>query len=617
MWTIVPKDWDGQLDALNSALEYPAERWEASCLDTLTVLREISDWITAGRNEGDHRSIADRQSFRGEIFLSQDSRSHGRGLDKIIATDLAALRSALEHDGLRAATAHRANKLIEQLSHTDALVAAWDDLVHSAAALAGDVEQFRRYRNEFIAVAEANGSQLGTFGQAKIAQGVLADQRTYVARARKIAFGGAIPETPNSPGLYGMPKSERLVLARALWSDQQIPGHNVVWLEYREATLPAGQVTLGQVTFYSGDHLATLVENAERSDLPDEIRPRESRTSDWAPETDFGVVYARVELGATRESSAVGEAIDLATAMLDVFGGNFDRPGWKLQTKVYHYAERFVLTSTYDRERRSGFWQADPTSEYLQDAETEYSADFRMTDEFRRVLDSYVNLRSAQRDSPIRSIVASIELLELVKSIASGADMEWWDFATSTLKTSWVTRKAVSSLTNRALRLNSRDHECWVGDENLEAFRQVVNSFTTRDSGNLVTIHADRIYESSVRLLPMMNEESLVRAEFNEACKILSSGKRVARLRRFESDFETLLARTRRCRNSAAHGWPIDKLVAQSAADFAADMARNAARATIAAMVSTRSTAAFEIEAQRARADALLERMKTSNYPWT
>lgn len=619
MWTEVPPDWDAGLDALDSALRHPENRWEAACLDTLTLLREIKGWTESGRGTRDHRSKQDWKTFRDEIAIVQDGRSYGPELGTIINPTLERLRASLEHgpDGITAGAI--AHEIIAQLSENRALLAAWSDLTEAAHSLRNDVERFRRYRNEFLSIAGANQCHLGTFGKSDTVRGVLADQRDYIVPALRLT-GREPQDLFGQPRLYGMPKNERLGLCRDLWAEQRLSERNIVWLTYDEAVLPRGKVRLSRVSFYSGAYLASLTEawtqgHATGSELPEELKRTELGVVDWAPEPEFGVTYVRVDLGSGRVTTAVDDAIELTAAVLDIFGSRFDRAGWNLRSHVRQYSDNFNSDSDHCRSNRAkGFWQTDLTGMFLEDAESNPLPAFQINDELRRILDAQSKLRGAEQESPTRVTTASVELLETVKTVAIGAELEWWELAEALLKSPWVLQRTVNSLIDAALYIGSREHRRWVKDEHLDAFRKITQSFTNADVAGHVTVQVNNICDSCLKLLPVLDPDSLVRAELQEACKVLSPSNAGRRIKRFESEFSILLGRVRRCRNAAAHGWPIENTVAESAARFARQLTRVALRPYILATTTAINSPSFEMAAQRAQADGLIQEIKERGY---
>jgi hypothetical protein len=175
-------------------------------------------------------------------------------------------------------------------------------------------------------------------------------------------------------------------------------------------------------------------------------------------------------------------------------------------------------------------------------------------------------------------------------------------------------QRTVNSLIDAALHIDSREHRRWVKDEHLDAFRKITQSFTKVDVVGHVTIQVNNICDSCPKLLPMLDADSLVRAELQEACKTLSPGNAGRRIKRFESEFSILLGRVRRCRNAAAHGWPIENTVAESAARFARQLTRVALRPYILATTTAISSPSFEMAAQRAQADGLIQEIKKRGY---
>ena len=609
MWFELPDDWGASLDALDRALHAPREPWNTTPLDLPALAHEISDWYTGRLGQNNYWAGSDWRTFEAEVAAAVERQSIGPQLRTLVGSVANELRVTLHTGGTPDSVGPIAQQLLDLMRHDTATVAAWDDLVSAADPL-DEVDRFRRLRNQFVAIATLNGHAGGTDSTLETIKGVVADQALSVYGAQ-ISLGQPAKEPSRSNRLAGMDRGDRLLLARNCLHQSGKLGHNVVWVAIEGATTGVAAIQVGQVAFHDAarlratlDQRAPSAANLVRRELPHELAVNDDIPS-WFPAPEQAGVLARVDLGQqSRIATATADALELLDAVLELFVGA-DRNHWDDRSGLGHYVDdhlvsvhRGQLTKT---PRKSWF---DTTSYFLGNAATHHGATPLVIGQTSgRVLSRLSALHAADKDSAARQVVAAVELLECINSAVSEPNSEWWTFAGHLLRDTWVLDEAVDSLVHIALNMQNRDRRQWLRDpDSRPDLDDLVQTFTSEVNGGVFNIHRDAIVEGAGKLVGLFERGSLARVELAEAARILSPSTSKRRLSTLGSRFDLLIARARRCRNAAAHGWPISATAASSAVPFLSRLAERTARDYLLYAVLRPSSPAFEFVAAQARA---------------
>lgn len=481
--------------------------------------------------------------------------------------------------------------------------AAFDDLVEAAANLDTDYTVLDQLVQHLEAAIDASGRRPG----AKLLRlDDVLDNRAWDVKLSLYELGD-LPDPPNSDEIMndaGLTLDSRLELCHRLLTSDQPGGRHVVWLCYENARLHPHTVEFGDVTFFNGEMLVDALEQGHmvigqhHTPVPAELpRPGDLHSwSDWPPK-DEDWVAVRVNLGQQPLADPVRDAVDQADSLVKLAAFYGRGTVWRRMP-----GHQRVL----DGQRRGGsmHWGradikklVDKTDFVLEAIAPQFTPHVLITDPtLRSLIDTTAVLDTHRHDIDPTSIVHSIRAVE---KVIGHTPAPWHEYLKIHFRGEWA-----------------RDR---IRDEIGEALHRVGEAYELRgvvqlppdeelyrlDRGQHSYDHAVAITE-----LPRLAQE--IPTHHPTARQVRSLAKRTANTGQLQvwaeeltAEYERLIDRLARCRNSLAHGGPISDPMARTVQHLADTHARRTTGSALEAFLHGRPPASA-LDASRLAAEQWL-----------
>ena len=409
----------------------------------------------------------------------------------------------------------------------------------------------------------------------------------------------------------GLDVTERIDLSLDILSRSPDAGHIVVWLFIANAREFMGVKTVGPVTFVDGHLWLSLMQaDGEPDDprLPLEVRNHPLNFKHLPDVENDRFVLARVDLGKRLFAGAVelAEQNVRAIGQLSRFWG---LSTWKLWRGDIVVVDGVPVPSAGffppDRTNVDEHPVRDGTSYVLGEIDEKLGSQLPITDPaLANLLDSIEDLNAA-RDSP--DDLQLITAVRAVDHVARWTEQKWYDLLVSTYRYAWPLWRFSDELRQVAFRavkdVSDVDRERF-----LELDRAIVNE-TTHLSWSINPREAVSSFDELIGLLgdrwPQVRRLVWVR-DLSQSASLLSKVVEDG-----AADFDVLIWRSRRLRNSIFHGGPQEKGSLRTVVPLVMSLARTAVNDALHAVVEGVSIAGhlesvrdyYEWQASGLRAD--------------
>ena len=354
----------------------------------------------------------------------------------------------------------------------------------------------------------------------------------------------------------GLTIPERIDLCLDILTQPPSAGHVVVWLFFGNAREFMGVVEIGPVTFIDGHLWLSLMRDDRASDdgrIPDEVRNHPLYFQHLPEVEDDRFVLARVDLGHRLLSDAgqLAERNVRAIGQLSRFWGLSTWQLWRGHIVVVDGVPALSV----------GFFSPDPpdidehperdgTSYVLEEIDKKLSSHLPIADPaLAAFLDSIEQLNAARHSPDDLQLITAVRAAEL---LTQGTNRKWYDLLRETYRFAWPLWQFSDELREIAFRA-VKDVSPINRDRFLELNRAIVNE-TSHLSWSINPREAVASFDELIDLLGdrwphyrrLVTVRDLIRNPILLA-RVVESGA---------DDFDVLIGRCRRLRNSIVHGGP-------------------------------------------------------------
>jgi len=564
--------------------------------DLKTMLDELDVWLADTRDYQQWPRKNEWQSLIDDLEAAAATRgAHLIAANPSIDSLAAALHPELGRDPkARRACLHPSASARIELATTIAAVAAFDDLVDALRfPQTSDTQVAARMRALAATFRCADRALVNIASQLS---GVFANSALDVALARHALEGTDLPtQWPEPDDDAGLTVQERLDLARQLIARPTPPGHHVVWITYGNARFDPWRFEMGPVTFFDGPamlgcfhvvredpavgHSAGLAVDGRPFGLPPEFLHPERGESlrdkrDWPNEEHW--VAARIDLGHERYSDPIRVARDQADALVNLAAFHNGRTGWRPLQGHLHIVDDVLRSSSgpfKDPVNHDNWIALDHTDEALHDLHDDLEPHLPVDDPaLHELINAAAVLNTAAASDDSAGLLQSARIIEL---IATRCDVGWHAFLTDYLATQWAQADIHDDIYRSVADLNN-DYELREHFPELDALYDRLIS-DDPDHPGAVTTHRDIALDSLPGLagkLPDHDRRSrTVRTIHHHTQTTAAIAVRVDEL---VDEYGRLVRRLLRCRNSLAHGGPINVETVAPVGRFVRSQARAA-----------------------------------------
>lgn len=564
--------------------------------DLKTMLDELDMWLVDTRDYQQLRRKTEWQSLIDDLEAAAATRgAHLTAASPSIDSLAALLHPELGRDQqARLACLHPSASARLQLGTTAAAIAAFDDLVDSlrlpearhnqvAARMQALEATFRCADRSLVNIA----SQLA---------GVFDNSAFDVALARADLEGTDLPaEWPDPDEDAGLSVEERLDLVRQLIPRSTPPGRHVVWITYGNARFDPWRFEIGPATFYDGPamlgcfhemredpaagHSAGLAVGGRPFGLPPEfLHPERGgflrNRRDWPDEEHW--VAARIDLGHERYSDPIRVARDQADALVNLAAFRDGRTGWRPFQGHLHIVDDVLWSSSgpfEDPINRVNWIALDHTDEALRDLHDDLEPHLPVNDPaLRELINAAAVLNTVAESDDSAGLLQSVRITEL---IAARCDIPWQTFLTDYRATRWAQAKIHDDIYGSVADLSS-DYELREHFPELDALCGRLTSDDPAHPRGVITrrdIALDCL-PGLARKLPDHDRRSRKVRTIHHRTQ--TAAAIAAWVDDLVDEYGRLVRRLLRCRNSLAHGGPINVETVATVAQFVRSQARGA-----------------------------------------
>jgi len=540
----------------------------------------------------------------------------GAEVKKLLDTEMTALNSPLSQfistlpsgdpTGYGADAKSKLLVLMAKAKSEDVLIAAWQDVVEGCRDISLRSEDLELRRDNLWRFAKALGYNLSHLGLGHELTGIIDDRAFEIATAQA-ELGERDYPTPAEidPRVEaGMSIDDRLNLCERILRLMPPKADNIIWLYIMNATLSGVKVEAGNsVTFYSMEWVRpnVLGDNPRKDQLPPELFdgdkptlskyefPEESRTRKF--------VLARVDLGNGFTSTAPSLASSVVSAML-ALAGRINSDAWKLLDGFVHYTDGKLHTTSgvYVPEPMPLLPVHDYTAFMVNELKPEFST--LSAAGAGSLLDKTVEARKWLSDAatlePLSKIIISVRVLELIHRWTTSDRLSWHKYWRDLLKDIWcqeIISERLFELCNRALH----DLHSPLIDAERQEIKDMAKDILEPSGGLMVQYHGDAALLKLDRLADIYKNFPIVRG-LKEQSAYFKSGQDLAdEWNQRSEQFDMLMNRLVRYRNSAQHGGPLDEEVAATSDNFAHFISSLAVRNTLRALLDGNAPDAAQV----------------------
>lgn len=566
------------------ALDVPGERLDhGSELGLVDALNDAMAWTSDPRPYDEKLHDAPWKSVIADFEATVRRVGPASALGRTINTEAQAavaqlqLPTAADYARVKRNASAALDAMSTRLARSDAVVAAWDDLVAASKDDTVLAPEWTWRRNLFLELAAHAGRPVPSL--AITLAGIIDDRLLEATEARARVGDIAAPPRGGWPSLdeeAGLDEDERTSLCARLIAVEPRETRCIVCVGFDHARLDA-PIGLGPaITFYPAAQARAQVGAGDVAELGSiALVPREA--SPKLPDGDDEVV-AIVDLGTANPATAVGVASGNCQAVVALVNAGLRRPSWRPMTGHVLYAEGWSLsTSTFARSDRAlrRFVPSDPTASRLASLGGQLGGHLPVTAPLlQSVIAASNRLLSAQNNAldPAGKLLLTVGVVEDAAAWVPAKAKKWFKLAAD-FDAAWAEESMKSDIfkvVTDALALHGFQPE--VNDE--DELRRL--------RGAIVIDRPDGTFEvdmpAAIQAVPGL-------AAIHEVGS--ANGRRLATARAFLkdpaslarnlsgrcADYKRLLDRAVRCRNAAAHGGPLPIATVQSVLDWASTLA--------------------------------------------
>lgn len=583
-----PRPWPPhptqELMRLLSDYQYPARRGPAERHPNLKVtLDELHAWIADPRRYDAHHHRHAWESLAQDLTAALKTRGNAlRQATPVLDGLLTQLSdpALATNQALQSACKPTAELGEQQLRAPGAAVAAFDDLYSTVRDARSSTDKLS-YRLQALHATLQSAERSLQFEGGLLAS-VLDDSAMQIGWVRHHVEKTPLPEGGHWDNAAGLSPDERLDLCRRLLAMPLLTaGSQVVWFAYGNGRITTDwDVTIGPVGFFDGPELVAALKQAE--DHPDGAThlqvhlPRELLDDDEARDSDntstfwpHGVdhwVAVRVELEPGKPyADPVSTAQDQAEVLVRLASFHMGGTSWQPYTGHRHYVDGAFRSGSYPIGPELDYSiENDHTDEQLEELRPELAAHLPVQNsglhELLRaagVLDS-----SAKGDDPA-ALLHDVRTIELLASRCGTSN--WQYHLTSRFAVRWARRLILQEL--YAAVAGALD-DIRIDDPTLPQ-RQDLRALAPGTSDRYVVR-----YDVCLAALPRLADglpahHRATRRLRTVHRRLRNSAALESWIKNLVSEYERLVARLSRCRNSLAHGGPVDLRVAATVHRFA------------------------------------------------
>lgn len=570
----IPAGWDASIDALDRALSSPAKRWSAHPLTLIEALREIVN-ATPARDHGIRLGVSHRDwhSIRMDALAScnalvkVDDVLRLQALTEIDKEIKEFCNSLRKHPKNYTLANKWASRLLEKLDCDATCALIWDDLVTGSGSLNYDF--FALLRDNFVAVASARHHDGDVGGTFRIAAGVLSDVAGHLSAAQEYVGDQRTVTYANPNELADWPLTDRLGLARKIWTTATRDADNIVWIGYRNNSLDVNEpLVVGQVTFYPVRLLREILANvSDDPRLPRELFADSIRARRHIENEDTETsVFARVDVGRGPVGPATSIARAAVEALLDLLGRDgsvWQESGVILKSVDGHMVgvSLFHPDGTLDDRPQADNDAVSTRIRNLNGELAPISFDGSLVDCIRAM--RVIQDSKSRSDEKLVSLVRGIEIVR--KDTDLGKD--WGSLLSALIRDRWIVATALLELVDSMRMIaDSMDWQNWIEDTANEA--HVTGIIERIEHGRLTYGEACGI---SLELYNSFEIKWLPARRLQRALRLLSDTARYPKAATKEVGicFDHSLDRLRRRRNYVTHGGENQAETSRDVATFA------------------------------------------------
>lgn len=564
--------------------------------DLKTMLDELDMWLADTR---DYQQILRKKEWQS-LIDDLEAAAATRGAHLTAASPSIDSLAAMLHPELgrdqqaRVACLHPSASARLELATTAAAIAAFDDLVDALRLPETSHTQIAARMQALAATFRFADRSLVTI--ASHLAGVFDNSALDVALARHDLAGTDLPtERPDPDEDAGLSVQERLDLARQLIPRSTPPGHHVVWITYGNARFDPWRFEMGPVTFYDGPamlgcfhemredpaagHSAGLAVDGRPFGLPAELLHPERGgflrdKRDWPNEEHW--VAARIDLGHERYSDPIRVARDQADALVNRAAFRNDHTGWRPFQGHLHIVDDVLRSSSgpfEDPVNHDNWIALDHTDEALRDLHDDLEPHLPVNDPaLRELINAAAVLNTAAASDDSAGLLQSVRITEL---IATRCDIGWQAFLTDYRSTRWAQAKIHDDISGSVADLSS-DYELREHIPELDTLCGRLMSDDPAHPRRVIT-RRDIALDSLPGLagkLPDHDRRSRKLRTIHH--RIQTTAAIAAWVDDLVDEYGRLVRRLLRCRNSLAHGGPINVETVATVARFVRSQARAA-----------------------------------------
>lgn len=563
------------------------------------VLDELDAWLNDNRTYDRWQRKAEWDSLRRDIQAAaarrgSTLRSCSPGVELLLSqlattpsTDIAAKQACLTN-----AAAARG-----ELAKAAAALAAFDDLV--AALRASDTHYDTVQDLLHVLDATLRFTERTLSSKTRLLAGVADNAAWDVAIARHDLDSGPLPDRDlDHDADAGLSLDERIALCRRIIAQQSSPGHHVVWVAYDRARMksPSWQLAVGPVTFFDGPTLLrlfqTMDENSRQGlgtpeamtidgrppELPDELLGEDAeelrRELNWPKDHEFWVA-ARINLGGRRYADPVRVGREQADAMVGLAGFNNGRSTWRpLRQGYLHLIDGFLRASSgpYRDSIEASVPEADYTDEGLGELRAHLADRLPVDDPGLHELIDAAGVLNEDSSDDASALVQDVRIIELLAT-RCGTDLR--DHLNKSFAVMWARSKIVDDIQEGVQAIvDDLDLKFSGAMPRLEGLKQ---RLTTYDGGGRtgVLIHRDVAVAAIPELAADLPGHHLPSRKIRTIAGRIHDPAAIEEwVNQIVDEYKQSIERMIRCRNSLAHGGPVNLEVLASVRPFANWQAR-------------------------------------------
>lgn len=594
-----------------------------SVLDIITATKDTHAWVSDTRKYSEKHRPAWVGSIK-DLWRAIDAL--GPAVKAELDSPIKRLRTGLAEMPYKAtATSERKNAqaAIEywatKLSDPSVVGASWLDLVNSSSNERISWEKLAQYRDTVWALAQNIGHSLTPSSAATTVQAILHDQKLDVANAR-IAAGIVSPSTEqglDDPwGTAGLSRAERVELCQSFLGSPNYPtAHNVFWFAFDQADAPAMRGDYGSVQIFDSEWLyGNLVNDGPfKHELPEELLTEGFFDAEHLPH-ERGVALMRVDLGQCKIAESQTLAEEVARTIVE-FARPWDGASWRFRSGYLHSIDGHIRgfgTFGVAEHMEKSRWIYSQHGSNLHDLIPQVS-DYLpwLTPEFRQTVRAKQWLHEAGNTSDPARLLLTVRVLELHSSWISGGQDAWTKYSRQYLKKAWIIDAICGQYVNRLREGLTGSGFRIIPDDQTTRMREIFLKFQRSEGNDRYRFVLSEALPHITWLADVYGAHTIIGRQLADLARKASSAQLLRQfVERSSQDFNNLLERLQRLRNSIMHGGPIPEESITPPINFGRYLAEISLQRTVGIVIEGKDLIAGHAEARDARA-AVYEKMCT------